>query len=920
MNSHYSLYSEYGAIDSQVDPSEISSDPNRESVDLRDQARRLAEEVFASSSFDVSDSFLGPDTSFGSHREDGYNWGERMEDNSQRQEDEYDQEPRTQAPVRLGFGMGHIAAPMKMDYTETVTPNLTDEEYHPPQKQQGYGGPQQYHQGYDSSQQQGYGGAQQQQQQGYGGPPADRRQPQQHFDGRRQQNQMEDRGQPLVQGGNAGGLMTMMDEEDRFQGYPPPGELIPENEREIRLADNTGNRSNGRHPTAERSITPTSFNPQYPPPAAAEDLMAVIFSGYLFKQNRRGQFQKRLFRFDGLLLICLSPKKHRLPEHINLLTFDPARHSKTSVSNEFISALGRFYPTNPPMPALTNPLIASYSEGRSESSNPDVYTKYYHMPKWIIPTAAMQSIHSSPSKDPESKAARTFVIHTQNREYVLRAPTAAEFRRWSFLLSRMSAAGGDAPAPNRELGSIVRENDEDDDDARSDDEGETNEPMHHHDMVVDPRPPAVPVMDPTHPSLARMGAWQKSVADLLGRDQDAGGSLMSVSNSDGTTTIERGLGNRRSRQTNSTMSSGDGYRYPPGMAGAPPVPAIPQSLPPGTRPTRSDSLSGRGPPRPQPSSNAAASMPAQHPNNQRNYPTPVPLRPEQLQPPNGRVMKGPTIFGAAIAAGMHPTTPMMPPKDLNSRNTPSPSENERAEGWQQQQQQISGSSSSSSPLKKGASIRQMNRTVDRMSMISDGMVIQSAYLSKPPPTKHSVHQSHNPSPLGLNLNASASQETEDLNPIALDASSLEDLNRSCSSLLRVLRRIQGDDTDESSPDPRTRRNPILPVTSNQSTRSLPFPSPLIPPTREFIMRFAAISVPHFAGRISAHLSAAGRTGLLEKVERVAEEWRVGVLGRVERSVETGEARDIMVSRATLDLFGRFIDVVEEVRKKVIAGA
>ncbi|KAJ3237416.1 hypothetical protein HDU81_009514 [Chytriomyces hyalinus] len=94
------------------------------------------------------------------------------------------------------------------------------------------------------------------------------------------------------------------------------------------------------------------------------------------------------------------------------------------------------------MPALTNPLIASYDEFSSDV----IYTKYYHMPKWIVPTSTITSIRTLvpfPPKDPNSTIARTFVIQTIDRDYVLRAPTAELFNRWTFLLSRMSASGGD---------------------------------------------------------------------------------------------------------------------------------------------------------------------------------------------------------------------------------------------------------------------------------------------------------------------------------------------------------------------------------------------------------------------------------------------------------------------------------------------
>ncbi|KAI8845578.1 hypothetical protein BC829DRAFT_277671 [Chytridium lagenaria] len=52
--THYSIYSEYGAMESQADSSELASNANRDSRDLKDEARRMAEELFASTSFGTS--------------------------------------------------------------------------------------------------------------------------------------------------------------------------------------------------------------------------------------------------------------------------------------------------------------------------------------------------------------------------------------------------------------------------------------------------------------------------------------------------------------------------------------------------------------------------------------------------------------------------------------------------------------------------------------------------------------------------------------------------------------------------------------------------------------------------------------------------------------------------------------------------
>ncbi|KAJ3111287.1 hypothetical protein HDU96_005822 [Phlyctochytrium bullatum] len=987
-----SLYSEYGAMDSQVDPSEFSFNNNMDTKDLTEEAKKVVDDIFGETSGTSS-------TNAHSYQLAATEPAGRSGPGSIPPVRNEIQPPNNwiiegdgaQAPQRFKAPkMGHIASPTKMDYTETMSPTIGDfSEYvtsapssggnrQPPMQAQQPQAPLQAPRG-------GTGGS----------PQANPASPQQN------RNQ----GSPAAQTSGSNGphlgtaerqLMTMGG-EDRWNGYPPPGRPMTEHEREAHF------QAEAQNPSAQRSLRAgTDRAAGDTLPIAAEDLTAVIFSGYLFKQNRRGQFQKRLFRFDGLLLICLGPKKHKLPDHINLMTFDPERHARSGAANEFASALKRFYPTNPPMPALTNPLLASFSEGK-DSSNPDVYTKYYHMPKWIIPTAAIQSIESAvqnPARDPESKASRTFILHTSNREYVLRAPTAAEYRRWTFLLSRMSVMGGDAPkptaAPSHVIGSIARENDEDDDE--SDDEPIAIDPITSSaqhpatvpppvDMGPIPSVSVTPVMDPSHPSLARMGAWQKSVADLLGRDRDAHMSVMSVSNSEGSPTIERGLSNRQSRLTNSTMSSADGYRYPPETVGAPPVPAIPHGFPqgspkvaPAVSPATGNAASTSLPPSQMPAGSSPQQQPSQpqvappqqqppqpqpqpqqyqgnrnqsplagtfpnggpsgpggpfngpaQPAGPRAYPMPVPLRPDQLQPPPGRVMRGPTIFGAAIAAGVHPTTPMMPGAVRSqSINETSPSPE------------------NGGPLKKGASVRHMNRTADRMSIIStDGFVVPGGFVTKlagggpsnssplnpartaaptqsfsstpviPSPTPAQPSQPAQPSRLSPAPPAAAANE-DDINVIGLDPAAQTDLSRQCNSLLRVLIRILGDDGDESSLDPTTRRNVLAQLQSGGRMAAVRIPDTPVLPGWMFLERFVAVAVPHFAGKILVHLEASGRRKMVARFEKAVGEWSETVVKGLEGSKESRVAWERLKEEKIKETITNMGDLVLEIRKKVLA--
>ncbi|KAI9362421.1 hypothetical protein DFJ73DRAFT_812285 [Zopfochytrium polystomum] len=311
------------------------------------------------------------------------------------------------------------------------------------------------------------------------------------------------------------------------------------------------------------------------------------------------------------------------------------------MSQEFASALTRFYPTDPPMPALTNPLIASY-EGENEPDhygNPDIYTKYYHMPKWIISSSMVVSVRSlaqNPLQDPESKLSRTFVIETQHREYILRAPTAAEFRRWTFLLSRMSAHGGDRPMhlDDRHLQdpSFLLQTEDDEEVINDQPDADDDDMFDFPDQkqlagVYESQVQEEQSLEQKHSSLARMGAWRRSVADLIQSDVEARNSVLSVTNtSEGKATVERGLGSHSLASNNGPgPQASQGHSqfehqqpYQPGL----PFDAGPRPLPPGRMP--------------------------------------VPIKPGELKAPDGRIMRGPTIFGAAIAAGVHPTTMILP--------------------------------------------------------------------------------------------------------------------------------------------------------------------------------------------------------------------------------------------------------------------
>ncbi|KAJ3392728.1 hypothetical protein HDU92_008231 [Lobulomyces angularis] len=174
---------------------------------------------------------------------------------------------------------------------------------------------------------------------------------------------------------------------------------------------------------------------------------SVVFSGYLQKENRRKKFQRRLIRCDGILLVCLSPKKIKLPDGLTMALFNPLTYSAADefLPMDFLNMLKKLYPTYPaPIIQLMSPLIAAISEefgDEDEYGIPDSKSKYFLMPKWVIPLSSIKQIRSivqQPAKEPESKKACSFVVRTSTRDYLLRAEDSKSFFRWTFLLSRLS--------------------------------------------------------------------------------------------------------------------------------------------------------------------------------------------------------------------------------------------------------------------------------------------------------------------------------------------------------------------------------------------------------------------------------------------------------------------------------------------------
>ncbi|KAJ1555970.1 hypothetical protein HK405_009619 [Cladochytrium tenue] len=587
--------------------------------------------------------------------------------------------------------------------------------------------------------------------------------------------------------------------EDRFAGYAPPGSLPlvfprPPDAPRGSLPRPSAQSSQGQ---GNHSRRPSGVSA---PHSSAPDLHNYILSGFLWKKNRHNKFQKRLFRFDGLLLVCLSPKRQRLPEHINLMTFDPERHLSGDRSDEFISALKHFYPTSPPMPALTNPLVASYTQ----NGNPDIYTKYFHAPKWIVPTAAILSVRAMAASADDAHS-RSFVIQTEKRNYVLRAASVREFRRWCFLLSRMSARGGDSPVPMNPgevagLG-LDGENDPNDTDVERP-RGDSRLTMRsasslaaggHRASVVFPPPVNVgPDYITNRHALEKMVVWRKSVADLLDRDALARQSLVSVA------------------------ASSDHGGQP-----VPPVPALQAAS---ARPRDS-----RRPSAPDTSKRAGAADRSRSRERQKDRsrsherqkdrsrsherPQPLPTQPlapqqplpgirpvTQIGPPSqltNRVMKGPTVFGAALDAGL---------VELPEQKTPLPGRRPRG----------------------AASLPPAG--FDLVPDDDDAVVVPPP---PPPPPEPPIFATLAGPDLGRLVLPNAATVRE--------RASRQDFVHCCNALARVAHRLLGDDESDANG-------------AGAATTAAATAAHRHPPGEDFTVRFAEIAVPRLLRRLERGLA------------------------------------------------------------------
>jgi len=192
---------------------------------------------------------------------------------------------------------------------------------------------------------------------------------------------------------------------------------------------------------------------------------SLIFSGYIEKLSSRHKFQKRILRFDGVFITCLSQKKkHKLPANTTFTTVSPPCFAENSEEAKvYLDVIKRLYSNLSPGPEFSSPLIAidDYKNNKNSNSNPNLKARHYYYPKWIINikdlvfvrplihpdlyTIANRSIIYK-RVEPEfqqylsgdlDKDKKTFIIITRdNSHYVIRSFTEKEYNLWLFMITR----------------------------------------------------------------------------------------------------------------------------------------------------------------------------------------------------------------------------------------------------------------------------------------------------------------------------------------------------------------------------------------------------------------------------------------------------------------------------------------------------
>jgi len=189
----------------------------------------------------------------------------------------------------------------------------------------------------------------------------------------------------------------------------------------------------------------------------------LVFSCFIEKLSSRRKFQKRILRFDGIFLTCLSPKKKKLPPHTQFTMVNlPFFSESSSEGKMYLDLIKKLYSNTSPGPEFSAPLIAvEDSKSKNGSSNPNLKSKHLYVPKWIVnikdiilifplihPDLLSFSDSSNIYKnlEPEleryttgdiEKDKKTFIFVTRdNTTHVIRTYTEKEFNRWLYILTR----------------------------------------------------------------------------------------------------------------------------------------------------------------------------------------------------------------------------------------------------------------------------------------------------------------------------------------------------------------------------------------------------------------------------------------------------------------------------------------------------
>ncbi|RKP12522.1 hypothetical protein BJ684DRAFT_20947 [Piptocephalis cylindrospora] len=272
--------------------------------------------------------------------------------------------------------------------------------------------------------------------------------------------------------------------------------------------------------------------------AAADSALAVVgdgspvFSGRLYKLGGNGRWQKREFRFDGTHLVCLRPKSIRVASH-TVRMLRPSEATDPSVG---------FYGTQPPLPKINHPLLAT-PEGPVVRGKPGAvrqWVKSYQAPKWVIPITEIKEVSLLTRRG--IKVRECFCIRTPEREHVMRGSGKRELASWLFLLRRMVGIVEELEAAAVAAANAQAESEDTDETSESDVERQRQRTERHLHGLVTARqsvslevptiPEPIPVSDSTlvqaekselRPNLEAQ--WRKSVTELVGMDPAMGRQL-----------------------------------------------------------------------------------------------------------------------------------------------------------------------------------------------------------------------------------------------------------------------------------------------------------------------------------------------------------------------------------------------------------